>query len=94
MIEKVLCETHGVKEMAFGCIHIAMAIDSKEKVGFYYSEAEEDLPQIAWCRECEQWLLDNGEEWTDVFKAKADFQMLCMDCFDEVKNNETEIHLR
>lgn len=94
MIEKVLCEIHGSKEMTFACIHIAMAIDSKEKVGFYYSEVKEDLPQIAWCGECEQWLLDNGEEWTSVFQAKADFKMLCLDCFDEVKNNETEIHIR
>ena len=94
MIEKVLCDIHGSKEMSHACIHIAMAIDLKEKVGFYYSEAEEDLPQIAWCGACEQWLLDNGEEWTDVFQAKADFKMLCSDCFDEAKNKEQEIHLR
>ncbi|WP_291149145.1 hypothetical protein [Flavobacterium sp. UBA7680] len=94
MIEKVLCDIHGSKEMSFSCIHIAMAIDSKEKVGFFYSEAEKDLPQIAWCEECEQYLLDNDEEWTEVFQAKADFKMLCIDCFDEAKNNEAEIHLR
>lgn len=94
MIEKILCEQHGSKEMSFTCIHIAMAIDNKAKIGFFYSEAEEDLPQIAWCRACEQWLLDNGEEWTDVFQAKADFKMLCSDCFEEAKNKETEIHLR
>lgn len=94
MIEKVLCETHGTKNMSFTCIHIAMAIDKKEKVGFYYSEAEEDLPQIAWCRQCEEWLMDNGEEWTAIFQAKADFKVLCSDCFDEAKNNELEIHLR
>lgn len=88
MIKTVLCEMHGKKDMSFACIHIAMAIDEKEKVGFYYSEAEEDLPQIAWCESCEQWLLDNGEEWTDVFQANADFKMLCADCFDEAK----EIH--
>ena len=85
MIEKVVCETHGTKEMSFSCIHIAMAIDQKEKVGFFYCEAEEDLPQIAWCGACEQWLLDNGEEWNDAFEAKADFKILCADCFDEAK---------
>ncbi|CAC9972686.1 hypothetical protein [Flavobacterium panici] len=94
MIEKVLCDIHGSKEMSFTCIHIAMAIDSKEKLGFFYSEAEEDLPQIAWCKECEQYLLDNDEEWTEVFQTKADFKMLCIDCFDEAKNKELEIHLR
>ncbi|MFH6998422.1 hypothetical protein ACHRVZ_10850 [Flavobacterium sp. FlaQc-57] len=94
MIEKILCDMHGSKEMSFSCIHIAMAIDLKEKVGFFYSEAEEDLPQIAWCGACEQYLLDNGEEWTDIFQAKADFKMLCSDCFDEAKNNESEIHIR
>jgi hypothetical protein len=94
MIEKVLCETHGSKDMSFSCIHIAMAIDKKEKVGFFYSEAEEDLPQIAWCAECEQYLLDNGEKWTDTFQTLADFKMLCSDCFEEAKNNELEIHIR
>jgi hypothetical protein len=94
MIEKVLCEQHGSKDMSFTCIHIAMAIDQKEKVGFFYSEAEEDLPQIAWCDSCEQYLLDNGEEWTDNFQALADFKMLCSDCFEEAKNNEPEIHIR
>ncbi|MBE8725449.1 hypothetical protein [Flavobacterium hungaricum] len=94
MIEQVLCETHGSKEMSFTCIHLALAIDSKEQVGFYYSEAEEELPQIAWCNSCEQYLLDNGEEWTEQFQALADFKMLCSDCFEEAKNNEVEIHLR
>lgn len=94
MIEKVSCEVHGLKEISFSCIHIAMAIDSKEKVGFFYSKAEEDLPQIAWCNSCEQYLLDNGEEWTEVFQAKADFKMLCSDCFEEAKNKESEVHLR
>ena len=94
MIEKVLCGQHGSKDMSFTCIHLAIAIDSKEKVGFFYSEAEEDLPQIAWCKACEQWLLDHNEEWTDVFQAQADFKMLCADCFEEAKNSELEIHIR
>jgi hypothetical protein len=94
MIEKISCEKHGSKDMSFTCIHIAMTIDNKAKVGFFYSEAEEDLPQIAWCGECEQWLLDNEEEWTDIFQAKADFKMLCAACFEEAKSNETEINLR
>nr|WP_294781167.1 hypothetical protein [uncultured Flavobacterium sp.] len=94
MIEEIICDIHGSKEMAFSCIHIAMAIDQKEKVGFYYSEAEGDLPQIAWCNSCEQYLLNNGEEWTETFQSLADFKMLCSDCFDEAKNNEEEIHLR
>jgi len=94
MIEKITCEVHGSKEMSFACIHIAMSIDSKEKVGFFYSEAEENLPQIAWCGTCEQWLLDNDEEWTDTFETLADFKTLCSDCFEEAKNNELEIHIR
>jgi hypothetical protein len=94
MIEKIICGIHGSKEMSFSCIHLAMAIDTKKQIGFFYSEAEEDLPQIAWCGECEQYLLDNGEEWTDIFQSKADFKMLCSDCFEEAKNNESEAHLR
>lgn len=80
--------------MSFTCIHIATAIDSKNQVGFFYSEAEEDLPQIAWCGSCEQYLLDNGEDWTDAFETLADFKMLCSACFEEARNNETEVHIR
>ncbi|MHC0443831.1 hypothetical protein ACWA1F_00385 [Flavobacterium sp. 3-218] len=94
MIEKIICDLHGSKEMSFACIHITTAIDSKNQVGFFYSEAEGDLPQIAWCNSCEQYLLDNGEEWTEKFQTLADFKMLCSDCFDEAKSNELESHLR
>jgi hypothetical protein len=94
MIENIICELHGTKDISFTCIHIAMAIDQRKKVGFYYSEAEEDFPQIAWCTSCEQYLLDNDEEWTDAFQTLADFKMLCSDCFEEAKSNELEIHLR
>ncbi|MBF7092959.1 hypothetical protein IUY40_15605 [Flavobacterium sp. ALJ2] len=90
MIEKVICEQHGSKDMSFACIHLAMAIDKKEKVGFFYSEAEEDLPQIAWCGSCEQWLLDNGEEWNEAFETLADFKILCSDCYDEAKEIQFE----
>ncbi|KFF15264.1 hypothetical protein [Flavobacterium hydatis] len=86
MIKKVICEQHGSKDMSFACIHLAMAIDKKEKVGFFYSEAGEDLPQIAWCGSCEQWLLDNGEEWNQAFEDLADFKILCSDCYDEAKD--------
>ncbi|WP_125722216.1 hypothetical protein [Flavobacterium ustbae] len=94
MIEEIICDIHGSKEMSFSCIHIATAINTKTQVGFFYSEAEEDLPQIAWCSSCEQYLLDNGEEWTEAFQRLADFKMLCADCFDEAKNNELESHIR
>ncbi|QSB26819.1 hypothetical protein [Flavobacterium sp. CLA17] len=88
MIEKVICEQHGTKEMSFSCIHIAIALDQKEKVGFFFSEAEDDLPQIAWCGDCEKWLLENGEEWNDAFETLADFKILCSDCFEEAKENQ------
>lgn len=94
MIEEVICEIHGSREMAFACIHIAEALNEEKKVGFYFSEAEGDLPQIAWCGSCEQYLLDNGEEWTKDFQSLADFQMLCSECFEEAKYKEGEIHLR
>lgn len=94
MIETIICDLHGSKEMSFTCIHIAAAIDSKNQVGFFYSEAEEDLPQIAWCSSCEQYLLDNNEEWTDTFETLAEFKMLCSDCFEEAKNNELQAYIR
>ena len=34
MIGNVLCEIHDSKEMSFSCIHIAMTINTKEKLVF------------------------------------------------------------
>ncbi|WP_019142725.1 hypothetical protein [Noviherbaspirillum massiliense] len=82
---KVNCAEHGEAEISFVCIHIAKAIDGGEKVGFFWSEAEEGLPPIAWCGACEDWLLQNGEEWSESFKSRADFKLICAGCFTLAK---------
>ena len=79
---KADCPKHGIRDLTFACIHIAEAIDSGEKVGFFWSAAEGNLPPIAWCGACENWLLQHGEEWNDAFMAEANFKPLCADCFD------------
>ena len=82
----VECEKHGANGMAFVCVHVATAIGTNEKVGFFGSEAEGSLPPIAWCNACENWLLANGEEWNEPFQAHADFKPVCSECFELAKN--------
>jgi hypothetical protein len=82
---QINCTEHGQRDISFVCIHIARAIDTGEKVGFFWSEAEENLPPIAWCSNCEDWLLHNGEEWNERFKAQADFKLICSGCFESAK---------
>ncbi len=83
--KKVNCPEHGLRNISFVCVHIAMAIDSAEQVGFFWSEAENNLLPIAWCSACEKWLLENGEEWNEAFKQQAEFKLLCEGCFSLAK---------
>ena len=57
------CPEHGIRDLTFACIHVAEAIDSGEKVGFFCLAAKENLPPIAWCDACENWLLQYSKKW-------------------------------
>jgi hypothetical protein len=83
---KVSCCKHGNQPMAIACIHVCRAIESRSKVGFFWSTDTNGPRPDAWCLSCEQWSLahpnDKIEEWMKV----ADFQFLCVECWDEAKN--------
>ena len=77
----VICSAHGERPVRFVCIHIARATDSGEKVGFHLSGQDGDLPPIAWCEACEEWLRQPGAAWNEAFKLQAQFVPFCADCF-------------
>jgi len=79
---QVQCSEHGLRPVRFVCIHIAVATDSHENVGFHWSDQEAHLPPIAWCEDCEEWLRRPGAEWNDDFRKQAQFVPFCSDCFD------------
>lgn len=83
--ELVHCTTHGPSDFAFVCIHIGDAMNTSEKVGFFWSDPMDEFPAIAWCNSCESWLLQHEEEWTEVFEQQADFKLICSACYEEAK---------
>ena len=83
--QKVECAKHGQQHFALTCVHVAMAIDSGKKVGFYWGD-ETDLGRPdAWCAACEKKVQENGGVWSDELFKQADFKFLCVKCWDEAK---------
>lgn len=79
------CEIHGRQELAFACIHICRAVDSKKRVGFV-CDPESDAPRPdAWCGACERWNAKHQDSSLDEWMKVAAFQLLCVKCWDEAK---------
>ena len=81
----VNCGAHGLRPVRFVCIHVARATDSGESVGFHFSDQDGDLPPIAWCEACEDWLRQPGATWSDAFTSRAQFVPFCSECYDLAK---------
>lgn len=82
---EVQCSKHGVRPVRFVCIHVARATDARGRVGFFWAEQEGDLPPIAWCAACEDWLRRPGASWNEEFKKLAQFVSFCADCYEVAK---------
>jgi hypothetical protein len=80
------CQKHGLKFLRFLCIHAAQATETNSQVGFFWAEQEGDLPPIAWCNACEEWLRQPGASWNEEFKRFAAFVPFCADCYDIAKH--------
>ena len=78
--KKVECHAHGETIATFVCQHLVAG----SGLGFYYSESPDDLFPDAWCRQCDQILLQEGE-WNDRSEAAARVTFICSDCYIEAK---------
>ncbi|MBC7174382.1 MAG: hypothetical protein H5U40_18190 [Polyangiaceae bacterium] len=79
------CGLHGRQGIALACVHVARAIDSGERVGFYWSSDTDLGRPDAWCASCEAKLVAlEGADATSWFR-EADFKILCVECWDEAK---------
>jgi hypothetical protein len=77
----VSCARHGEgKRQAFVCEHLLHG----ETQGFFFDQEEGPYPD-AWCRACERLRVDNGGEWTEELTNKANIQLVCEDCYQEIK---------
>src|SRR5262245_61115124 len=83
--QRVHCAQHGEQDMAIACIHICRAFGSGERVGFFWSTDTSGPRPDAWCWNCEQWNLANPEAPLKEWMRVANFQFLCVRCWDEAK---------
>lgn len=83
--DSIHCHKHGAQGMAIACIHICRAVGSGEDIGFFWW-ADSDAPRPdAWCRSCEQWNCSHPDSPDEEWMRVADFQFLCIRCWDEAK---------
>ncbi|MFW2588543.1 hypothetical protein [Sagittula sp. SSi028] len=84
MLGLVECQVHGRQGIGLVCEHIAHAVDGDNpKVGFFHGNEIDTARPDAWCRACEDSLIeldgDQGDRWFD----NADFKVFCQCCWDE-----------
>ena len=83
--EQVNCGKHGQQDFAIACIHVCRAIDTGESVGFFWSTDTDGPRPDAWCRACESWNLQHPDAPLKDWLRVANFQLLCVHCWDEAK---------
>jgi len=83
--QQINCPKHGCNDLAIACIHVCRAIDGGESVGFFWSTDTDGPRPDVWCRSCEQWNLEHPDAPLKEWMAVADFQFLCVRCWDEAQ---------
>lgn len=81
------CDCHGLKRIAFVCVHLNdvtrqgfnEAFETKENM-----DLEEDQDLQAWCDECEQIRLKH-DGWNEESEKLTDIKLICEDCYFELK---------
>jgi len=84
MVAMTNCIKHGKQGFGIACVHIAIAVDSGEKVGLFTSPDPEMARPFAWCNACEIYLNEHGKDMRQLAPF-ADFKILCAKCWDEAK---------
>ncbi len=93
-VDTIECEEHGTCETALVCCHLADSLDN-EAVGFYQSYIDlfaEKYEYNAWCKSCETSFAQVGYEWNDLLEKQADIKVLCMACFEDLKDKQLALN--
>lgn len=86
MAKQVSCPQHGRQGIGLVCSHIARAVDTDEKVGFFWGDDTDTARPDAWCYDCEQALLAvDLNDPTDTWFQSCGFVIFCAACWDEAK---------
>ena len=88
MTDTIRCRVHGDQEQTFVCQHLATALETGERVGFFWASGEDGARGDAWCSTCEEARIREGGEsgdWNERSQKIADIKILCGSCFDRVR---------
>jgi hypothetical protein len=81
----VQCSRHGQQRETYVCQHIVRSVQDQVPCGFLADEPTEDDPfPDAWCYECEQRRMVDGE-WNDENEAFAGIMLICAGCYQRAK---------
>ena len=87
-IPKVECSRHGEQDGVYACHHLAAALHDRQPRGLNRVE-DEDGTQTVWCDSCEAALEKAGGDWTDAVQDEAKINMICVECFADLKSFDT-----
>ena len=80
------CSRHGEgREQAFVCGHLLHG----ESRGFFFDPTEADAYPDGWCSSCELVRARGGGEWTEALTKEANIQLVCEDCYREIRQKNT-----
>jgi hypothetical protein len=79
------CPKHGQQGIGLVCTHVAHAIDSGERVGFFWGDDTDTARPDAWCGACERKLVALNGAASDRWFTDAGFKILCAACWDEAR---------
>jgi hypothetical protein len=83
--ETVDCGVHGRQAISFVCTHIAHGLLDGTTPGFVIAPEDDHPLPLGWCDECEAMVQGLGGDWTDEAAARAEFTLLCAQCYVEAK---------
>ena len=75
----VQCSKHGQSAEAFVCQHVLGTLKDYKPRGFIYSRDETGAVN-AWCQECEDYVVMNGDEWNSQTQDFANISLVCVNC--------------
>lgn len=86
MADKIQCAIHGEQQETFVCQHIAEGLQTKDRVGFFWTQYDPENPRPdAWCAECEGRVRLTDGEWIAEAEANLKPKILCGACYDIAK---------
>ncbi len=82
-MQQTECPRHGAQGFGLICKHVAVAVDSGQKVGFFWGDDTDLARPDAWCYLCEQALRKLEGASSEKWFLDAEFKILCAACWDE-----------